>query len=161
MRGDERSRFCQRCSLHVFNVSELSETELRELLVKKGGVVCGRIFKRADGTVMTRDCPTGVRALRLRFFRGLAAAASLLTGLVGVRAATSGSACVPREDGPATLRRVEVALQNRYVDLRETLRETETLGPIIDRFSPQPTYTMGRMYEIRPITRVIPSGPQK
>lgn len=159
MEGDDRARFCRTCSLNVFNVSELSELEVRELIAKKGGV-CGRIFKRKDGTVMTRDCPTGVRALRLRFLRGLTAAATLLTGLVGYRASTRDPSCSTLAEGePTAFRRIEISVENRFVELRETLRETDTFGPLIDRWSPLPRYTMGRIFEIRPISTVAPSPP--
>lgn len=158
MRGDDRTRSCLRCSLHVFNVSELTEAETRSLLLKQGGVVCGRLFRRPDGTVLTRDCPTGVRALRLRFVRGLAAAATLLAGLVGLRVATRDPACPTVAPGDMTaFARLETAVDERFVELREALRETQTFGPLIEKLSPTPRMTMGRMLYV-PIIK--PTGSQ-
>ncbi len=59
MSGDERKRFCASCKLHVYRLSELSTDEAVEL-VKRSRVerVCGQLFYRLDGTVMTKDCPS-------------------------------------------------------------------------------------------------------
>lgn len=146
MRGDDRKRFCQQCKLNVFDISELTETEVRALLLKSEGRVCGRIYRRRDGTVLTRDCPTGLRAVRLRLLRGFAAAVALIAGLVGYRAFTFEPSC-PADDGPrgpSAFRVIENRLYARYYDAREALRETETFGWLIDRYFPAPR-TMGRV----------------
>jgi len=67
MTGDESTRFCQQCRLSVYNISDMSSTEAESLLLagrEKGQRVCVRFFKRADGTVVTQDCPVGLRKLR-------------------------------------------------------------------------------------------------
>jgi hypothetical protein len=80
MAGDERVRHCTLCSLNVYNFAEMTRDEVRELLVRTEGRVCARLYRRADGTVLTRDCPTGLRALRRRASRVAAALiAALLT----------------------------------------------------------------------------------
>lgn len=81
MAGDERVRHCTLCSLNVFNFAEMTRDEIRALLVKTEGRVCARLYKRADGTVITKDCPTGLRALRRRVSR---AAAAILTAAFSV-----------------------------------------------------------------------------
>lgn len=104
MSGDERSRFCSLCSLNVYNISEMSAAEARELIRRTEGRLCARIYRRADGTVITNDCPTGVRALRARLWRAAAAAiAMVLTlstfGFGKSRAAKRGSIFVTQTDG--------------------------------------------------------------
>jgi hypothetical protein len=47
------------------------------LIRDKRGNLCARYFKRADGTVVTQDCPVGQRARR----RGVAIAAGAITAL--------------------------------------------------------------------------------
>jgi len=74
MAGDERVRFCDSCKLHVYNLSELTSIEINELIVKTEGRICGRLHRRADGTVLTRDCPVGLRALRKNIARVAGAA---------------------------------------------------------------------------------------
>jgi hypothetical protein len=73
MAGDERVRHCTLCSLNVYNFAEMTRNEVRELLMRTEGRVCARLYRRADGTVLTRDCPTGLRAVRQRASRVAAA----------------------------------------------------------------------------------------
>src|SRR5262245_50926142 len=69
MSGTERARFCRECKLHVYDFSELTRKEAIELVINTQGRVCGRLHRRADGTMITRDCPVGLRALRRRATR--------------------------------------------------------------------------------------------
>src|SRR4029453_10412011 len=82
MTGDERVRFCKQCNLHVYNLSEMSREEAEEFVSRRGGRTCVKFFRRGDGTVLTKDCPVGVRALRQRFVRAAAALAGILVALV-------------------------------------------------------------------------------
>jgi hypothetical protein len=85
-------RHCTLCSLNVYNFAEMSRDEVRELLVRTEGRVCARLYQRDDGTVLTRDCPTGLRALRQRTSR---VAAALIAALCSLPAfAFGGRACV-------------------------------------------------------------------
>ena len=72
MAGDERKRFCQQCELHVYNLAAMTEQEAVQLIEETQGRLCGRIYRRKDGTVLTQDCPVGLRAVRRK-----------LAGLVG------------------------------------------------------------------------------
>jgi hypothetical protein len=78
MAGDARVRHCTLCDLNVYNFAEMTREEVHALLQRSEGRVCARLFRRADGTVLTRDCPTGLRALRVRVSRVAAAALALL-----------------------------------------------------------------------------------
>lgn len=66
MAGDERVRHCSRCNLHVFNLSAMQRAEAESLIQAKQGRLCARYYQRADGTVMTQDCPEQSRLLRRR-----------------------------------------------------------------------------------------------
>jgi hypothetical protein len=81
MAGDERVRHCSLCSLNVYNFAEMKRDEVRELLERTEGRLCARLYRRADGTVITRDCPTGLRALRRRASRLAAAWIAVLLSL--------------------------------------------------------------------------------
>src|SRR3954449_6188431 len=81
MAGDDRVRYCSLCSLNVYNFSQMTRDEVRELLLRSEGRVCGRLYRRADGTILTRDCPTGLRALRQRASRAAAAVVAALLSL--------------------------------------------------------------------------------
>jgi len=84
MRGDERVRFCGRCEKNVYNLSSMTRGEAEALVREKEGRLCVRLYKRADGTVLTADCPVGVRRERLRqrmWASVLSAAASVMLAL--------------------------------------------------------------------------------
>jgi hypothetical protein len=62
MQGDDRRRFCASCRLHVHDLSAMTRDDAEALLRAAGqGRVCVRLFRRADGRVLTRDCPVGLR----------------------------------------------------------------------------------------------------
>jgi hypothetical protein len=67
MKGDARARFCEQCGLNVYDVQNLTAAEVKEILEKKEGKVCGLLFFRADGTLITKDCPKGLAAIAARF----------------------------------------------------------------------------------------------
>jgi hypothetical protein len=92
MTGDERVRFCGQCKLHVYNLSGMTRNDAEDLLSKTEGSVCVRLYKRADGTVITRDCPVGLAALRRRV-------ATLSASIVAALAVGWGSFFGRTEDG--------------------------------------------------------------
>ncbi|MBY0550754.1 MAG: hypothetical protein K2W95_25975 [Candidatus Obscuribacterales bacterium] len=67
MEGDDRSRFCNLCSLSVYNISDMTTKEAESFLadrLHRGERVCGNLFRRQDGTILTDDCPVALRKLR-------------------------------------------------------------------------------------------------
>jgi hypothetical protein len=63
MDGDARKRFCSRCEKYVYNISSMTRSEALQLIGDGNSEVCGRIFRRPDGTIITRECLTpGKRA---------------------------------------------------------------------------------------------------
>lgn len=82
MRGDERVRFCHRCELNVYNLSALTRREAERLVMNTEGRLCVRFYRRADGTILTRNCPVGLRALKRRVSRVASATFAALTSLL-------------------------------------------------------------------------------
>jgi hypothetical protein len=80
--GAERKRFCRQCNLHVYNLSDMSREEAEAFISKAEGRTCVRFYRREDGTVLTRDCPVGLRAVRQRFVRSVAALAGMIAALL-------------------------------------------------------------------------------
>lgn len=76
MVGDERARYCGQCNLHVYNLSGMTKRQAETLITNTEGRLCIRFFRRADGTILTRNCPIGLRALKRRVSRTLNAALS-------------------------------------------------------------------------------------
>jgi hypothetical protein len=62
MAGDDRVRHCSLCHQSVYDLSSMTGAEVARFLGAHDEDVCVRLYRRADGTVMTRDCPRGVRA---------------------------------------------------------------------------------------------------
>jgi len=77
MTGDNRVRHCAQCNLNVYNFAEMTSREIQRLVAaSKGERLCGRLYRRADGTILTRDCPIGVKARIRRVSRRVEAALS-------------------------------------------------------------------------------------
>lgn len=81
MTGDNRVRFCDHCKLNVYNISELSRIEAESLIASTEGRLCAKLFRRADGTVLTKDCPVGLRALRMRVSKRAAAVFAVIASI--------------------------------------------------------------------------------
>lgn len=64
MEGDDQVRFCHECKLNVYNLSSLTKPEAESLLKKHEGRLCIGYYQRADGTIITSNCPVGLRAAR-------------------------------------------------------------------------------------------------
>jgi hypothetical protein len=78
MVGDERARYCGECNLHVYNLSGMTKRQAETLITNTEGRLCVRFFRRADGTILTLNCPVGLRAIKRRVSRTLNAALSAL-----------------------------------------------------------------------------------
>jgi hypothetical protein len=107
MAGDERVRFCGQCGLHVYNISEMSPEAAIALITGTERRICARFFRRSDGTVLTKDCPTGLRAVRARTSRIAGAIFSAALSLVSSSAAraTSGMHLQGSGHPPITIKR--------------------------------------------------------
>jgi hypothetical protein len=86
MAGDERARFCGQCSKHVFNLSAMTRAQIETLVREKEGKFCGRFHRRADGTMLTADCPSRLRRVRARLAKLGGALCALVLSLVGCSA---------------------------------------------------------------------------
>lgn len=96
MAGDERARFCGPCQKHVYNLSAMSAVDAVALIREKEGQLCGRLFRRADGTVITSDCPVGLRAIARRTRRVVAACLAAVFAFLVLRSAMACGANRPR-----------------------------------------------------------------
>ena len=101
MAGDEHVRFCGQCDKNVYNLSALTSAAATALILEHEGNLCGRFFRRADGTLLTADCPVGVHH-RLRRKRRLAMLATSLAGFLTLSGCTKfeeTSTSTPSESG--------------------------------------------------------------
>jgi hypothetical protein len=83
MKGDERQRFCDECRLNVYNLSAMTRQEAVDLVTRAEGRLCAGFWRRADGTILTRDCPVGIAAARARATAALRRVAAALALVIG------------------------------------------------------------------------------
>lgn len=157
MTGDERVRHCAACKLNVFNTKQMTEQEVIALLASSnGGKVCGRVYRRADGTILTKDCPEGLALLRRRMWMGVSLAVSLVVVLVGHREFYASQRCDTVSGNWFTR-----VITSRVLAAREDLRDSKYFGPLINEWFPLPVVAspravMGKMIKRVPTT---PGGP--
>lgn len=85
MTGTEQVRFCDQCKLHVYNLSGMKKREAESLISNTEGRLCVRFYRRADGTILTDNCPVGLRALKRRLSRiATATVSAVFSFLAGV-----------------------------------------------------------------------------
>jgi hypothetical protein len=143
MIGDARVRFCGQCELNVYNLSAMTKAQAENLIVRTEGRLCVKFYRRSDGSILTQDCPVGLRALRHRMSRLRRALVASILGFV-----TGAS-------GTVVLRRFENVLIDSVID-----RPQRTLGMIAEPIEPiDPEPDVGRLESRRPlfVGRLIPS----
>lgn len=121
MSGDERLRFCSQCNLHVYNISAMTSREVASLISSTEGRICARLYRRADGTVLTRDCPVGLRAVRRRISK---MAGAMLAAILGI---CSGAYAQGKAQEDKTCTRI-VALKIKKIVVKS---QTGTFGGVI------------------------------
>ncbi len=86
--GDDKKRFCDDCNLHVYNFAAMTQAEAEDLICSTEGRLCSAIYRRADGTIITRDCSIGLAAVkrRARWMAAKVAAGVLLALSLGAYA---------------------------------------------------------------------------
>jgi hypothetical protein len=97
MVGSERVRYCGQCKLNVYNLSEMSRREAEALIQETEGRLCVRFYRRADGTIINRNCPVGLAALKRRLSR---IGRALMSACLGFFAGLGFNAGLNRDDGP-------------------------------------------------------------
>jgi len=88
MAGDERVRYCPECKLNVYNFTEMSDADIESIVSHRNGRLCARFYQRSDGTMLTKNCPVGIRAV-VRRVSGFASA--ILAALISVGPAFAGA----------------------------------------------------------------------
>ena len=150
MIGNDRKRFCGECKLNVYNLSGMTKTEAENLLLNSEGRLCVRFYKRADGTVLTEDCPVGWQAVKKRVSRMAAAFVSLIFGLLSGLGLMS-LASKPKEQEHRLMGAVayqptpiQKRTPKRTVEVVETMGDVSVMGEIAEptpKTTPKPKAT--------------------
>ncbi|HEX7289228.1 MAG TPA: carboxypeptidase-like regulatory domain-containing protein [Candidatus Angelobacter sp.] len=112
MAGDDLVRFCAECKLNVYNLSDMTRREAEQLIATHEGRLCVRFYRRADGTIITQNCPRGLRVVIQRVSRVAGAALSAMM------AATSAFSQTPAQPAPnsAANKKIQPALEVAVLD---------------------------------------------
>jgi hypothetical protein len=132
MIGSERVRFCGQCELNVYNLSAMSRPEAESLITRTEGRLCIRFYRRREGSIITRDCPLGLRALKRRASRIKRAVASSILGfLAGIGVNAAAGRFENSGTHGATMGVMAEPLVKRPSDEPMTLKEDHVLGRLI------------------------------
>ncbi len=149
MEGDEKVRYCGLCKLNVYNISEMSRREAEAFLAKSEGRTCIRMYQRADGKVLTRNCPVGLSLIYRRMILSGTAAVVMVFGVFSTAMARV------RGEDPARVSDLE--------DVKDRARAWPILGPLVDKISPMDDDHIlvigGAMAPMTPPKPVPTSGP--
>ena len=125
MEGDEQVRFCRHCDRNVYNLSGMSRQEAEALVRDREGRLCVRFYRRRDGTLLTDNCPVGLRRAR-RW---------LLAHVGGITAAFGLVALLGSVANAATFKKIR----------HSQLAQTEPFRTVFEWIDPTPAPTMGRV----------------
>lgn len=78
----ERIRYCSQCKLNVYNLSAMKQSEAETLIMRAEGRLCVRFYRRADGSILTQNCPVGLQALKARLSRRAQFVLGMVLGLL-------------------------------------------------------------------------------
>lgn len=94
--GDDYARLCKTCDKNVYNLSLMTLDEANELIREKEGKLCISLYRRFDGTVLTADCPVGLRTIRRQYLKTRAKAIALALAIWGFFTGTNTSCYDPQ-----------------------------------------------------------------
>jgi len=145
MKGSDSARFCGECRKNVYNLSAMTRAEAETLIAGAEGRLCVRYYRRADGTVMTEDCPVGVRTVRQRIARWARAVSAAALALVAAGAASNTASA----GGGTRMGRVAPHRTDT------TTRKVDTVARQPDTVEPEHTFIMGDMAAPEPEPTLI------
>src|SRR5262245_42605944 len=64
--GNRKVKFCTHCNLNVYNLSEMTRSEAEALITSTESRLCVRFYRRTDGTILTQNCPVGLKRIKRR-----------------------------------------------------------------------------------------------
>ena len=114
MVGDDTARFCCICCKNVYDLSAMSSDDAELFLAHHAAagdaLPCARIYRRADGRVLTSECPTGASGRHLRrFAKTVVAGVACAALLAGIEDRLTRPELGPDLDEPETAPRAAVA----------------------------------------------------
>lgn len=126
MVGDDRVRFCLSCEKNVYDLSAMTREAAEALLTERmgGGELCVRFYQRADGTILTQDCPEGAKKKRRKKL-------ALAMAGAGAMMASAATAMFSSRQGDVELPRV-VAGGLTMGEMAAPVTTTTPDGPVVE-----------------------------
>jgi len=132
MKGDDRVRHCLDCNLNVYNLSAMTDREAQTLVAGREGRLCVRFYQRKDGTVLTQNCPVGVKAVVRRISRVAGAVFSAMSvSLASTQTPTLGRVQVDQREAGFAITVLDVTgavCAHAQVELVNDIGKTRTTG---------------------------------
>lgn len=116
MTGDERARHCESCKMNVYNIAGMTNTEVQQLVSNREGRLCIRLFRRSDGTVLTKDCPVGFRTYQKRIAKFAGATLSVLFSFVSVGLGQNDKAMLKKDNVKTERKEADIGLSGTIMD---------------------------------------------
>jgi len=113
MAGDDRVRYCPECQLNVYNFSAMKPAEIERIVAQREGRLCAGFYQRADGTMLTSNCPVGWRAA---FWRATRVASATLAALMSLRPSMAQSTPKSGSQPQAEVQNAKRGLSLKLVD---------------------------------------------
>lgn len=109
MIGDNQSRKCGKCQQTVYDLAEMTSTEVSQLLCSRESNACVRLSQQPDGRLLTADSHGGMRIATWRFLKRRS------SWLAGMFAIILLPGCHARTMGTPTLDRINrfTAVENQ------------------------------------------------
>lgn len=168
MSGDERTRFCAECQLNVYNLSAMTKPEAEKLLREREGRLCVRFYRRADGAILTANCPRGLARIKQRARRiataAFSAVAAFVSGL-GLQSAANAISAerVYQTQGAIAVLPVESLQSQEILSEEEAPLGNAVMGgisakdydsaPVVGRIAAAPDTTKNRLSDESPRQR--------
>lgn len=138
MTGDSRARFCGSCEKHVYNLSGMTRAEAEALVRAHEGELCVRFARRADGTVVTGNCPVGLQALRHPSMRPVRWTASVLLMLLMPFAAFGSAVWLGAAQRHQSSFPAAGGFHLRRVQPFKAMQRVQPIKAVLDRVDPEP-----------------------
>jgi hypothetical protein len=117
--------------MNVYNLSAMTRAEAEQLIMNSEGRVCARFYRRQDGTVVTKDCPVGLKAARKKVRKFWTATASMVMALF----AGIGLASLGGEEDPGPVMGEMIPVERPYEE------------PFMGLAAPDDDYVVGKVDE--------------
>jgi len=113
MIGDDRVRYCPECRLTVYNFSAMTSREVKRIIAQREGRLCARFYQRPDETILTKNCPLGLRAA---FWRASRVASAVLAAVISARGVAAQSGSQPSDSSLAQIEQRQRGVELKVLD---------------------------------------------